>query len=91
MFEVTRKNADTNIRKYSAIRIVFLLITLSLLTVIAKSLKTKGNNGPFSSKLLLGNVVATQYNCQAAYILFANFTVCLSIAKFCSPHSKDMK
>ena len=48
MFEVTRNNADTNIKKHSAIRIVILLITLSLSTVIAKIVKTKGNNGPSS-------------------------------------------
>ena len=41
MFEVTRNNADTNIKKHSAIRIVILLITLSLSTVIAKLLKQK--------------------------------------------------
>ena len=40
-----------------------------------KIVKTKGNNGP-SSKLLLGNLVATQYNCQADYIIFANFMTC---------------
>ena len=75
MFEVTRINAYTNIRKHSAIRIVILLVTLSLSTVIAKLLKKKETRLTYNCAHLRSSWEKKEENIWRRKIFFAEGSI----------------